>query len=328
MMKYLFIRKVALYILIAIIAFLLGMKLKPPTSPSPVNILQPTRMGEKGGSFTNPLLDCSSGLEFLNVSAKDMKTSIETYVNEENNKDSNLLVAVYFRDLNNGPWFGINQDIPFSPLSLLKLPLMMTYYKQAQSTPDILAANYIYPGFDDPTMSQTDGPVMKPGSSHTVDDLINRMMKYSDNAAYNILYPVTDLNSLNQIYKDLDVKRENDSDGEVGISVRDYASFFRILYNASYLDREYSEKALSLMSESVFKDGIVAGVSKKIPIAHKYGIRWITESNQNQLHDCGIIYYPNRPYILCVMTRGGLQTKLEDVIGHISKIVYSHIDAK
>ncbi len=29
-------------------------------------------------------------------------------------------ISVYFRDLNNGPWFGINEKEEFSPASLLK----------------------------------------------------------------------------------------------------------------------------------------------------------------------------------------------------------------
>jgi hypothetical protein len=45
-----------------------------------------------------------------------------------------------------------------------------------------------------------------------------------------------------------------------------------------------------------------------------------------QLHDCGIVYYPKRPYILCVMTRGEKMDVLPKVIKEISTEVYRNVD--
>ena len=46
------------------------------------------------------------------------------------------------------------------------------------------------------------------------------------------------------------------------------------------------------------------------------------DQNIRQLHDCGIIYYPNNTYLLCIMTRGKDFKQLESVIAGISKTVY------
>jgi hypothetical protein len=40
--------------------------------------------------------------------------------------------------------------------------------------------------------------------------------------------------------------------------VIDYASFFRVLFNASYLNRKDSEKALALLTKVAFRDGLIA----------------------------------------------------------------------
>lgn len=52
----------------------------------------------------------------------------------------------------------------------------------------------------------------------------------------------------------------------------------------------------------------------------------INKNNPNpitkELHDCGIIYYPERPYLLCVMTEGNDLNELAGVIQNISKTVY------
>jgi hypothetical protein len=43
---------------------------------------------------------------------------------------------------------------------------------------------------------------------------------------------------------------------------------------------------------------------------------------QKQLHDCGIVYFPNHPYIVCLMTRGYDWNVLEKTLKDISKIIF------
>ena len=81
-----------------------------------------------------------------------------------------------------------------------------------------------------------------------------------------------------------------------------------------------------------FRDGLVAGVPGNIEVAHKFGEREV-DSQQTQLHDCGIVYYPKRPYLLCVMTRGQHtddgavdEQKLQAIIKEVSTIVYNYVE--
>jgi beta-lactamase class A len=106
-----------------------------------------------------------------------------------------------------------------------------------------------------------------------------------------------------------------------------YAIFFRVLFNASYLDKEYSEKAMELLAQSDFNDGLVAGLPRGVIVAHKFGERGnLPGSSDYQLHDCGIVYYPNHPYLLCVMSRGNDIQHLENSIAQVSRFVYDEID--
>lgn len=102
---------------------------------------------------------------------------------------------------------------------------------------------------------------------------------------------------------------------------------FRGIYNGSLLNKENSNKVLEWLSQSKFKDGLVAGVPGSVMIAHKFGER-LLEDNTKQLHDCGIVYYPDNPYLLCVMTHGNDYEKLEKVIQDISKMVYTEVDSR
>jgi hypothetical protein len=111
-------------------------------------------------------------------------------------------------------------------------------------------------------------------------------------------------------------------DINTALSVREYSVLFRVLYNASYLNEEYSEKALSLLAQSEFNNGIKKSIPKNIKVANKFGERHIENTDVYQLHDCGIIYYPDRPYLLCVMTRGETLDILSSEIQKLSKIVF------
>src|SRR3989344_8914841 len=76
-----------------------------------------------------PVIDKAAYLEFKNNLIKvidDWKK--EGLVDE---------ASVYFRDLQNGPYFGINADINYIPASLLKVPIMITYFRLAEDDPDL-----------------------------------------------------------------------------------------------------------------------------------------------------------------------------------------------
>ncbi len=89
-----------------------------------------------------------------------------------------------------------------------------------------------------------------------------------------------------------------------------------------------SEKALGLLSSAKFEEGLSAGVPSEVKVAHKFGEREESETNEIQFHDCGIIYFPNNPYLLCIMTKGNNLTNLETVLSTISKMVYEEVDSR
>ncbi len=86
-----------------------------------------------------------------------------------------------------------------------------------------------------------------------------------------------------------------------------------------------SSRALELLTKTAFNDGLRAGVPENIEVAHKFGER-ILPNNIQQLHDCGIVYIPNKPYLLCIMTRGKDMHTLQGVIEEISSSVYAEVN--
>jgi beta-lactamase class A len=131
---------------------------------------------------------------------------------------------------------------------------------------------------------------------------------------------------MDRLLDELNVSNDPDRDEDY-ISVQAYAGFYRILYNASYLSKEMSERALIYLSYEDFKEGILAGIPKGLPVASKFGERALGPNYEiKQLHEFGIVYYPGRPYLIGIMTRGRDFDKLKTVLRDISRLIYEEID--
>jgi beta-lactamase class A len=125
----------------------------------------------------------------------------------------------------------------------------------------------------------------------------------------------------------MDITNSHDDDNN-STTVHGYSGFFRILYNASYLNRQMSEKALQLLSHEDFSQGIRAGVPKGIVVAAKFGeFESGNHGEQKQLHEFGIVYHPKGHYILGVMTQGHDFARQTEIIRDVSALVYREVDS-
>jgi beta-lactamase class A len=148
------------------------------------------------------------------------------------------------------------------------------------------------------------------------------MIVYSDNVSLKSLFNHIDPKTLVELFNTIGIKPP-----EVGtdfvISPKSYSLFFRLLYNATYLDVTQSEYALNLLSQSDFQSGIRKNIPTDIPVAHKFGEAAVNVNGliNFELHDCGMVYEPGTPYLICMMTRGPDKNRLEDAIAQISKTI-------
>lgn len=240
-------------------------------------------------------------------------------------------VSIYFRDPTNGQWFGVNEDQGYNPASLLKVPAMIAYFKEAESNPAALSTPITYTGASGNQAIASLEPmqVLKSGKTYSADELIRAMIVQSDNTSFYLLLGAMDQNSLRAVFSDLGIQFPRSGGNEYLISPKTYLSFFRILYRATFLNREMSEKALTLLSQTEFGSGLVTGLPPGMNVAHKYG-EWAIRNGSGaitgiELHDCGIVYAPNHPYQICIMTEGTNEKDLETTIQGVSKAVHAFV---
>ena len=280
--------------------------------------------------LTSPLLDVElpEGVG-VNYEPLPFKNRVMELVKMQIKNGQAREIAVYYRDMHDGPWFGINENKEFDPASMMKVPVMIAWLKRAEINPRVFSERLDYNFSDDLRTMQTikPGRSVEPGLSYTVEELLSLMMNYSDNNATRLLYNSLKPEELQDVMAGMDV--ENHSHGDVNlVSAHGYSGLFRILYNASYLNRNMSEKALHLLSLQEFPQGISAGVPKGTVVAAKFGEATMgTPGKERQLHEFGLVYHPKHAYILGIMTQGSNLESLATVIRQISQLVYTEVDA-
>lgn len=281
---------------------------------------------QEGYNYIHPLLLCGNDTGGRASELQSLHDRITSLLHSS--RDSAILDAsIYFRDLNAGTWTGINEEKLYHPASLLKVPVMIAYFSEAGSDPSILSKKILYTGPSD-QLAEDGFLTLAPQKTYTVEELIEVMIRHSDNGALQLLVKDVNPSSLEKIFKDLNLPFPSNQDGSYEISAKDYSYFFRILYNATYLTKEYSGKALKLLSQTTFNDGLVAGVPSRTVVAHKFGeYREGGFVTHGELHDCGVVYHPSRPYLICVMTRGERIGPVKSLIKTISETVYQSANA-
>ncbi len=290
------------------------------------------RVTRAGYRLVSPLLDVELPEGYsVNHEPIPFKYKIKRFVEERLRSGKAKDVSVYYRDLLDGPWFGINEKKKYNPASLMKVPVMIAWLKRAQTDPGALQTTFVfdertYPG---PPQNISVDRSLAAGGRYTAQELLRFMMAYSDNKATWLLYSSLRPDELSDVLDGMDVSNDPDEKAN-GVSAHGYSGFFRILFNAAYLDKEMSEKALELLALQEFPRGMVAGVPKGITVAAKFGESPSTGpgGDEIQLHEFGIVYHPRGPYILGVMTVGHDWDAQAEILREVSRMIYEEIDTQ
>ncbi len=278
--------------------------------------------------YINPLLAVDIYQNEHFAQNKSLELSIQGLVDANKKTKSITDMSVYFRDIEPGLWVAINENGKFSPGKLLKIPIMIAYYKLAEQDPNLLTETLVFNG---PNVAGKEifkpADTLKAGESYTIEALIERMIVHFDDDATNLLFDNIDKNTLNEIFSDLGIDFKEEKNTQDFISLKLYSLFFRILYNSSYLNREYSEKALELLVETPNDIGLGMTIPQSIPFANREGGRLVTNNGKKiyEVYDCGVFYYPLHPYILCATATGEDLGKIENVLKLLGERVYTEV---
>lgn len=247
-------------------------------------------------------------------------------------KEGLVSSGIYYRDLNSAVWFGLNENEEFVPASLLKMTFALAAYKQNESDPAFFDKRFIYTQeIADETRRRNNAEVetsLVLGNSYSARDLVEIMLIKSDNGARDMLYKVVDQRYLNKVYTYLGIQ-EPSAVNDFKISTADYALFFRMLYSSTFINEEHSQDLLTILTKTIFPYGIRQSLPSRVSFAHKWGVYNFPKNPDGtqlqELHDCGIVYDPETPFLICIMTEGYDQQVLVNFMADVAKIIYEDV---
>lgn len=301
------------------------------------DLVSPLRLG--GYKYISPLLVCNTGFNFQGLISSQFEKSLNDYYQKALNDETIFVSSVYYRDLQSGEEIEINPEEKYYPASLRKVPLLIALFKIVENNLDYLDKTRVRLSGLDQNLQQEIIPadVALPGKEYTLHQLAEKMIINSDNNSASALTSLVGVETVVVLFEKLKVPFvvfNSDYlavDNRDFITAHDYSIFLRVLYNATYLNTSASEKVIELMVKSKYENGLRAGVPSHVEVAHKFGL--LSEKDDSglvgvrQLHDCGIVYHPKRPYLLCVMTKSRAPIeKIEIYLKGISELVYQEVD--
>jgi beta-lactamase class A len=274
------------------------------------------------GQEAYPLLSPRIFVEHPNdilINFNDLRRQIREYVARIPER-----TGVYFEYLPSGAGIGVNDREEFVAASLIKVPLVFGAYLLIEEKKiDERQAVRI----EERHLDKSYGTLWKRGAGYslTVEELVEQILEHSDNTAANALYETllqSDGQIIERVFENLDIPFELSTTHTAVVSPKNYSSILRSLYLSSMLQKEHTARILQFMMQADAREQIVAGVPEGVPVAHKNGVY---ESGDRIVHsDCGIVYIPRRPYVLCMMS-DALEVRAKAQMREISKMAYDFV---
>ena len=202
--------------------------------------------------------------------------------------------------------------------SLLKLPHVMDIYYASEAGEINLDQTVTIP----PEWINKDfGNLWQQGagSQITLREASHLALVDSDNTAINIIkyYLVQNFKG-DEVMRKLGLSVAVDNQGSAYTEASSYSKILRCLYLSCYLNSADSQIILDDLAQTRFA-GIKDGVPADIQVADKIG------ESSNTYADCGIVYYPNYPYILCLMV-GDINPSSLGLFKQVSRLTYLQVD--
>jgi len=230
--------------------------------------------------------------------------------------------SIYVEELRTGRWWGVNEQDSYDGGNLLKVSMLVTLLKKMEREQLSLDNKVVLCQ----TEKRNDSPTVPRASDEerlvSIKILVERMIRYSDDAAAITVCGLVSFDDFQEGLKATGLPLALSPNQLPHVTPKQYANLLRSLFFSNYLEKSSSELVLSLLSNTIYTNRLRAGVPEKIMVAHKVG----SISGLGDSHDCGIIFLPKRPYILCVMSTNTTKEESDRIISAVSRQVYEFMD--
>ena len=215
--------------------------------------------------------------------------------------------ALEIMDLSSGVHVGYNAGQSMPAASTIKVPVMVEVFHQlAEGRFDLQHRVTLLARDKDWGSGELCDSYV--GSTHTVAELLSKMIDISDNTATNMLIRLVGRSHINTTMADLGLEhtRLHNDVRTAGWSIRselrsspaDMVHLLSMMARHQLVDEWSSKEMISILEDDQFNTLLPAPLPDDVTVAHKTGSLFDT------LNDVGIVYADQSPYVIAVMTTG------------------------
>jgi len=279
-------------------------------------------LSAKGFEFPNvkeisfPKINFFSG-ETIVLTPNDKKDNMTNMLTDDftrETKDLGGKYGFYYINLDNGTSYGVYEDSVFQAASLIKLPVMLGIFIEAEKNNFNLDMKYLLK--TDDKVSGSGSLSGKPdGYELTFRDLLKLMGKESDNTAFNICRKFLGDSKIQKIIEDIGM--DNTSLKDNNTTPKDVGLFFQRLWKGSLINEENKNEFIGYLTNTIYENWLTPGVPKDIKIAHKYG------RETNVVNDAGIVF--SKPeYVVVILSKNINVHEADLVFPKLSDLIYRY----
>ncbi|MGB9707065.1 MAG: serine hydrolase [Microgenomates group bacterium] len=226
--------------------------------------------------------------------------------------------GVYVYRFEDGQEYGLHQKEIFPAASLMKLPVILTLYQEAEAGKISLETRYKLLEAD----KRGGAGILQSrpaGEVYTYRKLAELMGQYSDNTANNVLVKILGQQKIQQTIDNLGMKKTNFTKYET--TPEDIGIFFRKLYQGKIVNQVNQGEILKFLTKTGFEDRIPAGVPEGVRVAHKIG------TEIGVFSDGGIVFGED-PFVLVILSKNARESEAKEVLPKITRAVWEWENSK
>jgi len=230
-------------------------------------------------------------------------------------------IGVYVTDLMSGLSAGLNPTAEFYAASTIKVPIAMAVLRLVDQGRLSLDQTIAYQPEDYQAGTGILQATIRPGDQVSIRRLLELMITVSDNIARNMLERYIGSGTIRNYMLSLGVAPAYDP-LETPVTPAGMAQVLIALDSGrSGLSQASTRMLLRWMEEAVFRQRIPRYLPESVVAATKIG------SRDDEFHDIGLVYAPDRSFAISVFTKGLQEAQAEEVIGRIAEAVYWYEDS-
>ncbi|WP_232336400.1 serine hydrolase [Thermoactinomyces sp. CICC 10522] len=243
--------------------------------------------------------------------------------------------GIWIEDLHTEQRWSWNEAKTFYSASIIKVPIMIAVYRQADRGALELSREVILRKED-----QVGGSGvlqhLTPGTRFTVKDLVTLMIIQSDNTATNLLIDLLGKNVIRETMNELGMTGSTfynklmilpaNPEGINQITAEDMARVYKALATGKAISWHASQEMVQILKKQQLNDCFpyflpskntdIVGSIPPYEMAHKTGM--VTRI----LHDSGIFYIGSRAFILVALSEGLNYHEAQKGLGELARLVF------